>query len=145
MNGEQRPLKIALLNAGWGDSLVLELPNGDWGVIDCNCRSGNHDHNPTVCYLRQRNVHRLAFVCLTHPHSDHFSGLSHLFDEFEVREFWYFHLGRNGNLRRLFRYIDYEAERLRQNWPTDQERHGGRHFENLLNCLDRAKIRDESF
>src|SRR4051812_30004220 len=84
-------LRIHVLGGGKGESIVLELPNGERGVVDCYARElRGPDANPTVQLLRSQGVNRLAFVCLTHPHDDHFRGLSHLFDTMPVAEFWRF-------------------------------------------------------
>jgi len=47
-----------------------------------------------LSFLLERNVDRLRFVCLTHPHADHFSGLPPLLEHFgeNVDEIWCFRL-----------------------------------------------------
>jgi beta-lactamase superfamily II metal-dependent hydrolase len=104
-------LVIHILNAGWGESIVLQLPDGHWGVIDCNSSSSDAESNQTIIFLKQKGVKNLAFVCLTHPHADHFSGMYQLFSEFKVESFWCFHLARPGQMGRLCRVLDYEATR----------------------------------
>jgi hypothetical protein len=82
-------LEVHILGAGKGESIVIKLPNGQWGVVDCYASSAaDPDSNPTRAFLKSRGVEQLEFLCLTHPHDDHFSGMSTLIDEFQPREFW---------------------------------------------------------
>ena len=84
-------LEVHLLGGGKGESVVLKLPDGQWGVVDCYSGSvTNPDANPTTQFLRSRGVTTLLFVCLTHPHDDHFLGMVKLIEEFRPREFWRF-------------------------------------------------------
>ncbi len=82
-------LEIHLFGATKGESIVLRLPDGRWGVVDCYASSIDRpETNPAIRLLRERSVSELAFLCLTHAHDDHFSGMSHLIREFRPREFW---------------------------------------------------------
>lgn len=82
---------LHFLNVGFGDNIVIELPaNSDgvrkYGVVDC--RNGGK----TISYLdhfHPNGRRRLEFVCATHPHYDHISGISALFrSEYYPIEFW---------------------------------------------------------
>lgn len=66
-------LEVHVLGAGRGESIVLRLPDGGWGVVDC-CASSSSDEskNSTLEFLRSRNIKELEFLCLTHPHDDHY-------------------------------------------------------------------------
>jgi hypothetical protein len=80
-------LRIVVFGPGQGEAVVVMLPEGGVGVVD-GCREperGNSEGRgdpvrellnaiPTL----QASDARLDFVCLTHPHSDHFGGLGHL-------------------------------------------------------------------
>lgn len=93
INGEDidnKKLGIHVFGGGRGESIVIEMPTGGWGVVDCyaSCAS-NPDMNPTLRFLKDRGVRRLEFLCLTHPHDDHFRGMSHLLNNaIEVGQFW---------------------------------------------------------
>ena len=60
-----------------GGEHLLRLPEGGWGVVDC-CASSNSDEskNSTLEFLRSRSITDLEFLCLTHPHADHYKGMS---------------------------------------------------------------------
>jgi hypothetical protein len=83
-----RPLKIYCLGPGIGESIVLRLPCGGWGVVDCY----NTEYGGTLDFLRQNKVERLKFFCLTHPHEDHYRGAHKLFDYYagKVERIWRF-------------------------------------------------------
>jgi beta-lactamase superfamily II metal-dependent hydrolase len=103
-------LEVHVLGGSKGESIVLKLPDGRWGVVDCyaHCAT-NSDTNPTIQFLRGRGVTRLLFVCLTHPHDDHFLGMVGLIEEFRPCEFWRFGCLSHEHVRRLVRYYELKA------------------------------------
>lgn len=83
-------LELHVLGGRQGESCVLRLPGGKWGVVDCYTSTPSRpEANPTVALLRHEGVTSLEFVCLTHPHGDHFLGMDQLLNEFPPRMFWY--------------------------------------------------------
>jgi beta-lactamase superfamily II metal-dependent hydrolase len=115
---DQPKLELHILNAGYGESIVIHTPDGKWGVVDCYASSGDDLRtNPTLCLLQHREVTDLEFVCLTHPHSDHYRGILQLFDEFQVRSFW-----RYGAIspKQLFQYLKGDAGK--RGYDDDRER-----------------------
>jgi hypothetical protein len=95
-----KPLGVHVLGQGFGESIILEMPNGGVGVIDCfapqlkaTTRAERLQANPTLRFLIQElKAERLAFVALSHPHEDHGRGLTHILEEFRGRidEIWVF-------------------------------------------------------
>jgi hypothetical protein len=84
-------LEIHVINGGYGESIIVRLPDGVWGVVDCYAaKPTDPETNPTLLFLRENQVKSLEFVCLTHPHDDHFRGMSQLFSSFTVKHFWRF-------------------------------------------------------
>jgi beta-lactamase superfamily II metal-dependent hydrolase len=111
----ERGLEVHVINGGYGESIILHLPTGDWGVIDCYAGSlRDTSSNPTLQFLVTRDVRELAFLCLTHPHDDHYRGMSHLMSHLTVRSFW-----RSGAMspQRLYMYLRGDAVQRRN---TDQ-------------------------
>lgn len=91
-------LVFHFLNVGFGDTAVIELtPNTSGerllGIVDC--RDGDKTRN-YVKQLKQIraddgiNIDGVAFICATHPHFDHISGINTLLKDPETRpkEFW---------------------------------------------------------
>ncbi len=92
--------RIHVLNVGLGDSIILELPDNNWGVVDC-CRTSGQIEPPALTFLKdkERNIEKLKFVCLTHPHSDHFHGMLDILEYFGAEKrgieyFWGFGIGK---------------------------------------------------
>ena len=83
-------------NVGQGDSIVLEWDyNGTtkYGIIDCKLTNNG---NPTIEYLELIKPTQIEFIILSHPHTDHFSGMSDLleylvFNKIDIR--YYMHTG----------------------------------------------------
>lgn len=82
-------LEVHIFGGGEGESIVLKLPNGHWGVVDCFASNlENPETNESLTFLRKRGVASLEFLCMTHPHKDHFRGMSQFLDAFEIKSFW---------------------------------------------------------
>ena len=84
-------LVLHFLNVGFGDNIIIELPtdsNGvrKYGIVDCK------NGGKTISYLdhfHPNGRRRLEFVCATHPHYDHISGISAIFrSDYCPLEFW---------------------------------------------------------
>lgn len=107
-------LEIHVLGGSKGESIVLKLPDGEWGVVDCYSESTvDPDANPTTLFLRSRGVKRLLFVCLTHPHDDHFLGMVKLVEEFQPREFWRFGCLAPELIAKLLQYNELKAKKAK--------------------------------
>ncbi len=70
----QDTLKMRFFGVGRGDCVLLELPDGQFGLVDSHTRVGE-DSSPALSHLQGR---KLAFCCLTHPHYDHVAGMLEL-------------------------------------------------------------------
>ncbi len=91
---EPHDLVFHVLNVGFGDNILVEFPadvtgQRSYGLVDC-C-----DSRKTKSYLKKLGRIRpgrseLVFICATHPHFDHISGIrSFLLDEvYRPKEFW---------------------------------------------------------
>jgi len=76
-------VNVVVFGPGFGESIVLYVPNLGWGVIDsCTYKKKNVTINPALEFLKSLHVSSLAFVVLTHPHRDHFQGLGLIIDHF---------------------------------------------------------------
>jgi len=75
-------LKVYLFNVGQGDNLLLELPNGEFGLLDFY-----YDEKlrlaepPSLTYLRHLHPHKpvISFVCISHPDRDHIRGVDNFY------------------------------------------------------------------
>ncbi|MFA7007686.1 MAG: MBL fold metallo-hydrolase [Elusimicrobiales bacterium] len=86
LNPAARPLKVYFINVGQGDSTYIELPDGKNALID-----GGPDKSETgnlALFLSSHSVTRIDNVVLTHPHSDHYTGLQYVFSKMPVSNFF---------------------------------------------------------
>lgn len=86
-------LVVHVVNVGFGDAILLELPTtaeGEnlLGVVDC------YKGSKMLAYIKALHLVRpfdgVAFICATHPHLDHVSGIRKLLLDpiTRPREFW---------------------------------------------------------
>jgi beta-lactamase superfamily II metal-dependent hydrolase len=129
-------LSVHILGAAKGESIVVQLPDGRWGVVDCYARSlDDPSSNPTISLLREQGAGELEFVCLTHPHDDHFRGMGQLLDEFPVKYFWYFGTQSAGHFKQLMNYVRLEGEQE----GTDESRQSGQVFPEIWRRVERSR------
>lgn len=79
-------LKITFLNVGQGDSIIFEWNDNEEnkiGIIDSNVFNSS---NPSLEYLKLKNTNTIDFVILSHPHTDHFSGLKEILEHCEKND-----------------------------------------------------------
>lgn len=115
-------LSVHIVGCGFGESVIVCLPNGKVGVIDCfspvlkaTDSEGRLAANPTLRCLRNHlRVERLAFIGLTHPHEDHGRGISHLLEDYQDRvdEIWIFDAFQEISLERYFVALFNQRRRL---------------------------------
>lgn len=103
-------LRFHFLNVGHGDSTIIEFPDSKklkqavFGVVDFGAHKAE-DYRVTTDYLQAlvdlRDIKKeelsIAFTCVTHPHDDHFKGLTPFLDHFAdpeigkydcIEQFW---------------------------------------------------------
>jgi hypothetical protein len=77
-------LQLFFFGPSIGESIVVHLPDGQWGVVDCYTAVSSKVGGVRE-FLKQKKVNRLAFFCLTHPHADHFLGADQLLQDYAGR------------------------------------------------------------
>jgi len=122
---------------GIGESIVVQLPSGEWGVVDCYAQSSS-EANGVLAFLKEKRVPKLAFFCLTHPHADHFTGSHWLLREYEgkVDRIWR-HPGFSSRdiTARLLLAGKVKSRRTQDPEPEEQVNEYAR----VLHAIDRAK------
>jgi competence protein ComEC len=64
-------LRIHVIDVGYGDAIVLELPGDRTMMIDAGDKE---NASKVVDYLQNLNVHTIDRAVITHPHLNHFEG-----------------------------------------------------------------------
>ncbi len=84
-------LRVTFLDVEQGDSALVDLPDGSLMLIDAGGFVGSSvDPGKEVVLpiLRARRRTHLDVVVLSHPHPDHFGGLTGVLSQVPVTEFW---------------------------------------------------------
>lgn len=76
-----RDLKVHYIDVGQGDSILVQLPNGETALIDGGPESSSQT---VVNYLKEQNVEKIDYLVATHPHEDHIGGLPIVIQNFEI-------------------------------------------------------------
>lgn len=110
-NASTPELRLYVINAGIGESIIVHMPNNKWGVVDCYAPSIIESNtNPTLQFLIKCQVKELEFLCLTHPHDDHYRGMSHLLNRFSTKYFWRSAAMTSEHLMMLLDYLKVDAQ-----------------------------------
>lgn len=87
----RRPLEVTAINVGQGDCYFFKTPSGLHLLIDgggdppyWQAQGRNVGEERLVPYLQYRQVSRIDYVILSHPHEDHLFGLLAVLEQFEV-------------------------------------------------------------
>ena len=80
-------LKVSFVDIGQGDAEYIELPNGKNVLIDGGPTAGTGERS-IAQFLSRKNVTKLDYVVLTHPHADHYNGLKYVFSRLPVANFY---------------------------------------------------------
>lgn len=72
-------LDLLFFNVGHGDSIAVRFPDNTWGLVDCKRDIGVIEPN-VLTFLKANKVDSLKFICITHPHKDHLTGLLQVMD-----------------------------------------------------------------
>ena len=90
-------LKLHFINVNHGDATIIEFPDygtpntAHFGVVDFGAKRADdrgftRDYMKALFELREHNDPNfnsiIDFICITHPHNDHYGGLRRFMDEF---------------------------------------------------------------
>ncbi|HHV27784.1 MAG TPA: MBL fold metallo-hydrolase [Tissierellia bacterium] len=74
-------LVVHYIDIGQGDSIFIQLPNGETSLIDGGPKANS---NVVVNYLKEMKIEKVDYLIATHPHEDHIGGLSEVVKNFEI-------------------------------------------------------------
>lgn len=74
-------LNVHFIDVGQGDSVFIELPNGETMLIDAGEWTAAED---VIEYIKESEAKKIDYLIGTHPHSDHIGGLADVVNEFAI-------------------------------------------------------------
>ncbi len=80
----QKPLKVAFLDVGQGDSILIQAPNGQTMLIDGG-RSANLAQTVIIPKLQEWGAQQVDVLIPSHPDQDHIAGLVGVLESFPVK------------------------------------------------------------
>ncbi|MBF0418836.1 MAG: DNA internalization-related competence protein ComEC/Rec2 [Magnetococcales bacterium] len=84
-------LHVACLDVGQAQAVVMRDPQNRWMIIDAGGAASprfNVGESLVSSYLWHYDVRKLERIVISHPQSDHMSGVAALMRNFPVRELW---------------------------------------------------------
>lgn len=95
---EAEQLQVHFLDVGQADAALLQY-KGQHMLVD----TGDVDGRPALVQrLKEKGVHTLDVVLISHPHGDHLGGMAALFDQFHIKQIY-----DNGQESRTAMYKNY--------------------------------------
>jgi competence protein ComEC len=82
-NGLGNEMRVHFLDVGQGDSIFIELPNGECMLIDASERAAAGD---IVSFIDCLGYKKIDHLIATHPHADHIGGMKIVIEHFEIGE-----------------------------------------------------------
>ncbi len=80
----QNPLKVAFLDVGQGDSILIQAPNGQTMLIDGG-RSTSLANSVIIPKLKEWGARQVDVLIPTHPDLDHIAGLVGVLENYPVK------------------------------------------------------------
>ncbi|MCK5645190.1 MAG: MBL fold metallo-hydrolase [Anaerolineales bacterium] len=99
-------LRIHFVDVGHGDAIIMEFPDYggkahyaivDTGRPELKYRNRAADYLNELLEIREKNDFEIDFICITHPHEDHYGGMKTLLERYgddsqptghRIRQFW---------------------------------------------------------
>lgn len=81
--GTSGQLKAHFLDVGQGDSILIQLPNGQNMLIDAGTSEAG---GSVVSYLKKQGINKINYLVATHPHADHVGGMIAVVQSLEVEK-----------------------------------------------------------
>jgi beta-lactamase superfamily II metal-dependent hydrolase len=112
---------VYVIGNGIGESILIHIPGFYCILVDCYETKNNRS---VTNLLRKLKINKIDILCWTHPHYDHYLGMSNIFNEFDVRSFWRF---EGNSLQSIL------AKQMLH--PEEIERNKAKELEELFRCI----------
>ena len=80
-----RNLRVHFLNVGYGDAVLIELPDASTILIDAG---GEQTARAVLQYLAEHDISTVETAVITHPHENHFGGFFRIVPRIPVGQLW---------------------------------------------------------
>lgn len=80
-----KDLKAHYIDVGQGDSIFIELPNGQSMLIDAG---ESNNGNQIISYVKALGYNQIDYVIATHPHADHIGGITAVINNMKIGKFY---------------------------------------------------------
>lgn len=83
--------EVSFLDIGQGSSSLIKLPSGGTILIDGGSKTSPHfnvGERIIAPFLWKKQLWQINDIIITHPHSDHFNGLSFIIEHFRPNRLW---------------------------------------------------------
>ncbi len=101
---QDNTLRVRFCQVGQGDTIILEVMEEghlNLGIVDCKNEDGENAVISYLDYLSKCKVQfRIAFLILSHPHQDHYSGVAILLEYIKINNISIERIGHNLNIHR---------------------------------------------
>jgi competence protein ComEC len=78
-------LSVHYIDVGQGDSIFVELPNGETMLID----AGESEYGSTIAaYIKDLGYNGITYLIATHPHADHIGGMAYVISNLEIQSIY---------------------------------------------------------
>jgi competence protein ComEC len=81
-------LKVTFLDVGQGDASVVTLPDKKVLVVDGGIDKPDTGRRVIGPYLWSKGIKKVDYLIVSHPHPDHYGGLSYILENFAIGEVW---------------------------------------------------------
>lgn len=75
------PVTVHFLDAGQGDSIFTELPDGKTMLIDASTSDCGEN---IAKYIKNKGYDKVDYLVATHPHADHIGGMTEVVNELDI-------------------------------------------------------------
>ena len=95
---------------GYGESIIINLGNGDWIIIDSCINPSNNEILPLI-FLEERGIEpdQIKLIVCTHWHDDHIAGISQLLGKYSDAIFSF---ARASDLKKFLQFVSLDYQKL---------------------------------
>lgn len=132
--------EIHLLGSGggYGESIIINLGNDDWVIIDSCINPSNSEVLP-LTFLERRDIepHHVKLIVCTHWHDDHIAGISKLL---EIYSNAIFSFARASDLKKFLQFVSLDYQKLNTSTSNSSTNEFNKCLEILRNSKRQPKL-----